>query len=524
MRKVLSATAIVGIFVTIGLVLIYMGLRMMEKHAKGPTQTINVFLKDAGNAGNGTEVYINGRSVGWVKEQPKYKQGFGWMFKIAIPRSINIPLNTTFTVTSEAGGLMPGAKTYFDCRIAPLPFAHRVPADYNETLTYKAFLASPEYTRWLLSEEGKQFKSYAEVRDNAPLLNPNDFLEPAPKSYVFSGQVDEGLQGIIKKGQQTVDQVNKTIEQVNDMLGSGMETRFDEMSKGIENAVLQINSILGQVNTMVANSQSSIVGSVKNVNLITEDLRVVSAEIRKVATDPVMQKRVNTITANLETTTTSIDKILASVEEMTGDPQVKQDIKETLANLKVTTHEAAITLQQMQTSMKKLDVALDKAPELIDKASSTLDSAQDGINQLGNLSSFMAPHGEIRQRWYQYESGGKNKDSYRGDFDIRLGSPKLFLQAGVDNIGEDDDVNLQAGAEIFPGVAVRPGIVRSKLGMGVDVGSPDKLQLILNSFDPNNITLNSYLRLRFNPNISVIAGVEDTFRKNNFTAGIGYNF
>lgn len=524
MRKVLSATAIVGIFVTIGLVIIYMGMRMMEKQAKGPTQTITVFFKDAGNAGHGTEVYVNGRSVGWVKEPPKYKQGFGWIYKIAIPTSIIIPVKTTFTVTSEAGGLMPGAKTYIDCRIPQIPFAHRVPSDYTATQAYKDFLASPEYKRWLLSEEGQQFKNYPEVQELAPIVNPNDYLEPAPKNHVFTGQVDEGLQGIIKKGQQTVDQVNKTIEQINNMLGSGVENRFDEMTKGIENAVLQINNILSQINSIVSSSQASILGSVKNINLITEDLRAVSSEIRKVATDPVMLKRVNTITANLETTTTSIDKILASVEELTGDPQVKQNIKDTLTNLKLTTQEAAITLQQMQSTIKKLDVALEKAPDLIDKASSTLDSAQDSIQNLGNISSFMSPHGEIRQRWYQYKVGNKRNDSFRGDFDLRLGSNNLFLLAGVDNIGEDNDVNLQAGSQIFSGVTVRPGIIRSKLGLGLDIGNPDNLQIILNGFDPNNITLNSYLKFRFNKSISLIGGVEDTFRKNKITAGIGYNF
>lgn len=524
MRKVLTATAIVGIFVTIGLVIIYIGLRIMEKQIKGPTQTINLFLKNAGNAGNGTTVNLNGRSVGWVKQQPVYKQGFGWTLKIALPRSIKVPINTTFTVTSEAGGLMPGAKTYIDCRIPQLPFAHRIPDDYVKSQDYLSFLSSPDYKRWLLSPEGKAFVSDPEIVAAAPLVNPDDYLNPVQPGYTFEGVVDEGLQGIIKKGQLTVDQVNKTIEQVNNMLGSGMEGKFDEMSKGVEKAILQINSILGQVNTMVASSQASIIGSVKNVNLITDDLRVVSAEVRKFATDPVMANRIKTITQNLESTTTSIDKIMANVEELAGDPQVKKDIKDTLSNLKTSTYEASVTLQQMQSSMKKLDVALDKAPALLDKATSTLDSAQSGISQLGNLSSFMSPHGEIRQRWYQYDENGKTKDTYRGDFDVRLGSPKVFLQAGVDSIGEDDDVNLQAGAEVFPGVAVRPGIIRSKLGIGVDVGSPDKVQLILNGYNPNNFTLNSYMRFRFNQNISFIAGVEDTFNKNNFTAGIGYNF
>ncbi|GAH80486.1 unnamed protein product, partial [marine sediment metagenome] len=73
---------------------------------------------------------------------------------------------------------------------------------------------------------------------------------------------------------------------------------------------------------------------------------------------------------------------------------------------------------------------------------------------------------------------------------------------GMDDIGEENDVNVQIG-DRQDRYTLRYGIVRSRLGFGVDFSLPRRTTLSLDIFDPNN------LRADLLANIPVVPGRDD---------------
>ncbi|MBE9566416.1 MAG: hypothetical protein IMF16_06680 [Proteobacteria bacterium] len=97
-----------------------------------------------------------------------------------------------------------------------------------------------------------------------------------------------------------------------------------------------------------------------------------------------------------------------------------------------------------------------------------------------------------------------------------------FLRVGIDDIGEESTVNIQVADRQSLGL-VRYGLVRSRLGFGIDVPLPRESTLSVDIFDPNDPRADVLADVPFvlgRSEWGLLTGVRDLGADHLFVAGV----
>jgi len=97
--------------------------------------------------------------------------------------------------------------------------------------------------------------------------------------------------------------------------------------------------------------------------------------------------------------------------------------------------------------------------------------------------------------------------------------PERFLRLGVDDIGEESNVNAQIGERLRLG-AVRYGLVRSRLGVGFDFRPRGSTGISIDVFDPNALRADVLGEVPLgHSGWSLMMGVRDLGKENQYVVG-----
>lgn len=282
---------------------------------------------------------------------------------------------------------------------------------------------------------------------------------------------------------------------------------------------------------LTENSQI-IFGSLRRTS---ENVEATTASVRKLTDDPELANTLRATLAALRTSTESLSVTAASIQSLVGDQTTQAQLKSTLR----TFSETAVTLQsttqnlltvtegfkniisdpQLQSSLKaipnELLGTLQATRATAERVNALLGGkkARQGANASGAGGTTAAPANiaslDSGLSFTLRHLSDRNARGNRtfGDVDFRgelFGGP---LRAGLSNIGEGTGVTLQTGQFLGQNGALRYGVFRSKLGVGLDY-QRGKLRFEGNLYDPNRRSYAVYGGYRLSPQVEVLVGGE----------------
>ena len=114
--------------------------------------------------------------------------------------------------------------------------------------------------------------------------------------------------------------------------------------------------------------------------------------------------------------------------------------------------------------------------------------------------------------------------TYVGDINFAVGNESNYVQVGIDNIGEGDDLNLMLGIGDLRGFSFRAGIHRSELGVGASWWDPAGIGLEATLYDLNDPKFNTYGHIPIGDSVDVVIGVDDLADEAVPTLGLGWKW
>ena len=304
------------------------------------------------------------------------------------------------------------------------------------------------------------------------------------------------------------------------------------------NAEEQLNRLSYQSQTLIAHLDDAAVSGKKiahNGELLTSDLRDALAENRKtlrsllqsadesasalagllnqaggLINDPKIKANLVTMTDNLASVTARLDVTTSNIEALSSDPRLAADLRETLANLKETT----ASIKNITGRVETIRIPGEKRrpgepipPPAPPKPAAAVSLIEPGLA----IDSF-------------YDT---TQPRLRADVDytLRTGGKGRFYRAGLYDLTESNQLNLQVGQALGAGgnvdFAYRYGLLAGKFGLGMDT-RVGPLDFRLDAYDPNHLTGNARAKLYLNRarTQSLLFGVDDLARDNRAVIGV----
>lgn len=299
----------------------------------------------------------------------------------------------------------------------------------------------------------------------------NSFREIAEKA-------DGSISGLVDKVSAILDNSNELIRNVNGIVvASGGD----------------IKDITSSVRNLLKNNESSINDLITTLTETSHSLNATMKSLETIVSDEKFGTNILGILENLEKTTTELNGIVEDVHGITSDQQLKDDLKDTLRETKETMEGANKLIKRARGILGDKDVASNgKSSRLVQLDADMLWTTQNGISA-GNANLWLLPRGEHA------------------------------LKIGVDDIGEENKFNLQYGKNIG---SFRPriGVIRSKLGVGVDSFVGKNLELSVDAYNTRDVQVDLMGKYVINDSWYFMGGVRDAFDTKQGVVGVGKRF
>lgn len=289
----------------------------------------------------------------------------------------------------------------------------------------------------------------------------------APGDFLYGTQ-EATMDSMMENMNTAVLKVQGLLDSLNAVLGD-QETQkaLKDVSLNLKNITANVDQLTGVLANMAAANQGDLRQMAQNLNQMTGSLMRTADNLEVlVATfngDGTTGKNLKEAIANLSTTSKRIDNMAAALEGTVTDPQTQEDLKVTLHNVRNVTARA-------------------------DK-------------MLGSVGAIETEAG------LETMYSGK-EDRWQTGLDVNVyPDQNTLLRLGLNDIGEDNNINFQGGFRqgLF---GARAGVIESKAGLGVDLGSK-KLNLSVDGYDPNDFRLKSRLQYEIAKDTYIFTQVND---------------
>lgn len=234
----------------------------------------------------------------------------------------------------------------------------------------------------------------------------------------------------------------------------GLFKDVNKITTGIGDVTEETSALLKQINAAAASAIPEVNEIVRGVKRITGNVESLSQRVNAVANDPeildstkssvrnisTLTERWNGLTDDLQSVLNNADEITQDIREITSDREIKSNLKTVARNASRLTN-AVLTLSNPENQVTD-DVDLAVRAEAMGVATLAQDfnvtpGAQVNFNVFGNPG---------------------------------LGLPVNYVRFGLDEIGDSNLINLQAGSELADGAGIlRFGLVRGRIGAGTDL-------------------------------------------------------
>lgn len=291
-------------------------------------------------------------------------------------------------------------------------------------------------------------------------------------------KADGSISGLVDKVSGILDNSNELIRNVNGIVvASGGD----------------IKDITSSVKNILKNNEASIGDMITTLTETSHSLNLTMKSLETIVSDEKFGNNILGILENLEKTTTELNGIVNDVHGLTSDQQLKDDLKATIRETKETMEGANKLIKRARGILGDKEGSKGgKVSRLIQLDTEMGWATENGLSS-GNANLWILPRGENA------------------------------LKIGVDDIGEENKFNLQYGKNIGS-FRPRVGVIRSKLGVGVDSFIGKNLELSVDAYNTRDVQVDLMGKYLINDSWYFMGGVRDAFDTKQSVVGVGKRF
>ena len=306
---------------------------------------------------------------------------------------------------------------------------------------------------------GEKYVNILPARDTGMYLEEGDRVAGTP---------EENMDAMLAK-------MSVLIEQAHDMMnGINSVVNNPELNSSLVSAAVNLKDITGNVRDMTGAFSRMAVHNEGEINRMVRELSVMSVSLAGAAQeveglvkgfsgDGEAAANLRATVANIASTSARIDNMAKSLEGVVTDPQTAEDLKAVLHNTRGVTEKA-------------------------DK-------------MMSGLGGGITPGVEVMY------SG--QESNWRANFDVTANlSEKSLFRIGVNDIGEGNRFNLQAGQKMGA-LTARAGIIDGEVGLGLDADAGKYFRFSVDAYDLNNVRLRPRASVRFGKGTYLFGQVDD---------------
>ncbi len=343
------------------------------------------------------------------------------------------------------------------------------------------------------------------------------FVDVVPESYSpeakrledgdrVKGVTSPDLSDLMASGVEVLDSLNRTSRILRGVLSDQemLQSLKDSLTAFSESATAA-KQLAESLSGLADESRPELVATLRNVRLASADLQATSETVRRHLQDTTIFDDLEETTRQASQAAAKANELLTSLADI-ADPETRAQIKETISAI----HDTA-------ESLKVFTGELRKAAPVVPKVAA---EAENLAEYSSTIRERLKPP-EINARFDVLYSGEADRSYSSGLLDIKTGKEK-FLRLGIDDIGEDSTANIQLGDKQRRGV-LRYGLVRSRLGFGLDYPFLRGGTISLDVLDPNDLRADLLADIPFvlgKKDVGLTLGVRDLGDDSFFVAGV----
>lgn len=342
------------------------------------------------------------------------------------------------------------------------------------------------------------------------------------------GVVANPLADMIPDLEPTMKEVNKTLVAVQGLLADEeLKGSITDTLKEGQNTARAFTSLAHRLDRTLAQNQSTLRTTLITASNTLKDLQAVSAEVNRMITNGELEGRLTRMMDTMDRTLSSAERLVAQVEELASDPSIADNMRQTLENVRVASESAprlaadaetiaangATVSEEAVALMRRANEMAEEVSDLIEKFNNTLDRFGAGLSGGAVLPGVTVDADAIRQ-----ESPARIRTDVTATVPL---SAREDLVIGFYDAFESNKITAQLRRPFGPSTDLRYGVYAGRPGVGVDYRASNRIGLRTDIFGLNDTQFDSRLQYEFGQGIRGYLGMDDIFRRNRLTVGVG---
>ena len=367
-----------------------------------------------------------------------------------------------------------------------------------------------------ISSAGLMGEKYVEI------MPTRDYTSP----YVANGEVIAGtdpvrMDELIEQGSVLLQRLQELTASAKDIIGDpDLKENTRTMFRNARNASDNINEItvsLRNRSDHIIESLDKILNDVsdeieknrQDIKKIVENFRKISDSIDNIAGSS--KENLKDIIANIKSSTDKLDDMIAKLNE---NDKITTDVRATMDSLK----EASNNAKEITKEVKEIIIDKDVRKQI----NTTLDDAHKLAKAVDKVFVNIQQTRVDFKYMLRYH---KDTEDFLSDINVDIyPNETYFFRIGMENIGNGDDINAMLARDANSKLVKRAGIMRGKVGVGVDYNLSKDLSFAFDVIDTKETEICLKARYLINNHLTLELRLDDAADDEQINFGLEYVF
>jgi phospholipid/cholesterol/gamma-HCH transport system substrate-binding protein len=470
----------VGITLVVGAILLAMGLAFLRGTLTDQrTVGFNVEFDDARGITEGAPVQMAGVQIGRVERVSLTRQNRARL-RLRVERRYPIPQGASFTISSA---LLGGSAVL---RVDPEPGTPGTEIPANATISGDV---SPGLDTALAKSE-RLLESFQKTASAVERLATD------PRTQ---RNLTETLQNV-RVATAGLPRLQRDVQAQLRLLSGqtrGLLTTLEGAAASGQAVTVNAGRLTSELRAVLAENRSSLKSLLQSADETASAFAGLAEQAGAALGNKELQQNLVAATGNLRAISARLVTVAGNVERLSSDPRLSADIRETASNLR----ETSASVRSLAARIEAIRLPGERRPG-------------GGTPSPTPARRTLSEPGGVVDAGYDAAA-----ERLRLDANFTLLRPEgRFLRAGVYDLTESNRLNLQIGRQEGDRV-FRYGLFAGKLGVGLDART-GPLDLRLDVFDPNRLSVNVRAKARVSDTTSGFFGVDSLGNGNRAVLGV----
>ena len=367
-----------------------------------------------------------------------------------------------------------------------------------------------------ISSAGLMGEKYVEI------MPTRDYTSP----YVADGEIIAGtdpvrMDELIEQGSMLLKRLQELTNSAKDIIGDpDLKEDTRTIFRNARNASDNVNEITVSLRNRSDHIIESLDKILNNVNEEIEknrqDLKSIIENFKKVSDNvsnmtSTNKDNLHDIISNLKASTEKLDNMVAKLNE---NDKLTSDIRETMNSLKDASENAKVITNEVK------EIVIDK--DIKKQISNTLDDAHKLAKAVDKVFLNIQQTKVDFKYLLRYH---KDTEDMLSDINVDIyPNESYFFRIGMEDVGNESDINVMLARDANTNFIKRAGIMKSKVGIGVDYMLSKDIGLSLDLIDTKDSEIRLKARYVINEHVTFELRVDDAAEDEQLNFGLEYIF